>query len=150
YNTVVQNKPGYATQGWSLTWTGQEFDNISISNNTMIMTAGTNVNYAVLLVDKWINGTATVANNFVDPRGIQFDFMLTNDGIAGPFNGNIVKSNDVNMVTGAYIAPPIGGTGGTPSSTLITSISTDSNVVGDLITNDNTLTLSGTAPANSA
>ena len=57
-----------------------------------------------------------------------------------------MTSNDVNMVTGTFFD---GSGTGTISSTAITSISTDSNIVGDLITNDNTLTLTGTAPANS-
>ena len=154
YNTVVQNKAGYITQGWSVGYDQQTILAGSVSNNTMIVPGATNsdVNYAVILDSHWINGTFTVANNYIDPRGVSGSFLLSNDQWPGPYNnGVIATSNDVNMVTGAYIYPPTGGTGtGTgTASTAITAFSTDSNVAGDNITNDNILTLTGTAPANS-
>ena len=149
YNTVVQNNPAYATQGWSVAYNGMTVTSGNISNNTMVVPAGGAVNYDVLLAKQWITGTVNVANNYVDPTGVAYGFLLTNDTYPGPYTtGTIVASNDVNMVTGAYIYPPIGGTGPT-STTSITTFSTDSNVVGDHITNDNILTLTGTAPANS-
>ena len=111
YNTVIQN--GYATQGFSTENTGQTYNNISVSNNT-IVTANGGTSYIFLFVRSYINGTATVANNYIDPRGVAYDVLLTNSNIAGPYNGNIVTSNDVNMVTGAYIYPPFGGAGMPP------------------------------------
>ena len=44
---------------------------------------------------------------------------------------------------------PVGSTGSTPSAPTIVSFSTDSGVAGDHITNDSTLTLTGSAVANS-
>jgi len=58
---------------------------------------------------------------------------------------NIITSTDP-----AFPTPPFGGTtapGQAPVIPTIGSFSTDSNVVGDGITNDNTLTLTGTASA---
>nr|AWM05856.1 hypothetical protein CIT39_04905 [Bradyrhizobium symbiodeficiens] len=58
---------------------------------------------------------------------------------------NIITSTDP-----AFPTPPFGGTtapGQAPVIPTIGSLSTDSNVVGDGITNDNTLTLTGTASA---
>ena len=78
-----------------------------------MITANGSTNYAFLFVKSYINGTATVANNYLDPRGLAYGVLVDNSNISGPFNGNIVTSNDVNMVTGAYIYPPTGGTGGT-------------------------------------
>ena len=112
YNTVVQTKPGDLTQGFSLNASNPTILAGSISNNTMI-TASSDVNYPIILNSHWINGTVTVANNYIDPRGVIGSFLLSNDDVSGPYNGTIATSNDVNMVTGAYIYPPTGGTGGT-------------------------------------
>ena len=107
YNTVVQNEPGYNTQGWSVGYDQQTILTGSISNNTMVVPGATNsrINYAVILNSHWINGTFTVANNYIDPRGVIGSYILTNDQWPGPYhNGTIVTSNDVNMVTGTYIS----------------------------------------------
>ena len=103
YNTVVQNKQGYLTQGWSVGYDQQTILSASISNNTMVVPGGNNsgINYAVILNSRWIHGTITIANNYIDPRGIRGSFLLSNDQVSGPYtNGTIVTSNVVNMVTG--------------------------------------------------
>ena len=147
YNTVIQDNSNYKTQGWSTTQLGETFNALSISNNTMVLSAADTTTYVNLFQQHWINGTATVQNNYIDPKGIIWGWQTVATD-TGPYTGAIVTSNNINMVTGAYIYPPTGGTGD-HHATAITAFSTDSNIAGDNITNDNTLTLTGTAPANS-
>ena len=85
YNTVVQNKPGYVTQGWSVGYDQQTILAASISNNTMVVPGGANsgINYAVILDSQWINGTVTVANNYFDLAELRGAFLLSNRSVAG-------------------------------------------------------------------
>jgi cold shock CspA family protein len=80
-----------------------------------------------------LTGTMTVQNNYFDPsKG--FGFVHPN---SGPDDGSSksVFIHNINMTNG--------------SAPSIASFSTDTGVAGDDITNDNTLTLTGTAAANS-
>jgi hypothetical protein len=117
YNTVVQTSypaNGGGSQGFTLDGNTNAplatFDNGSVSNNTVIVTAtpiGT-TGFIVRLAPDLITGTFTVANNFIDPSGlsnggINYDVRLAVAG--GPYHGKVESFGDVNMVTGAVIAP---------------------------------------------
>ncbi|HMM88335.1 Ig-like domain-containing protein [Bradyrhizobium sp.] len=74
--------------------------------------------------------------------------------LAVDYSNIVVQFNNPNVATpsGSGGGNTGGGTGGgstPPSAPTIATFSTDSGVAGDRITNDNTLTLSGTAAANS-
>lgn len=137
----------------------------SFTNNTFIANNGAYVNYAIILDTARLIGTGTIANNYFDTTNIGsangggggYEYVGAYNGSSdGPYNGAVTQSNNVNMVAGTYFdqsgKPPSGGsTSGSsaPAAPTITSFSTDSGIVGDGITNDNTLDLKGTAAANS-
>lgn len=99
YNTVVQNLPTYATQGFSLNASNPTIQTGSISNNTIVVKNG--VNYAVYLVPHWNVGPFTIKNNYVDPAGIG-QFAQLDTTWAGPYPGNTIDlSSNINMVTSA-------------------------------------------------
>ncbi|MBN8968241.1 MAG: hypothetical protein J0G95_07240 [Rhizobiales bacterium] len=140
YNTTIQK--GGTTQGLMTEYVaGGE-----IGHNTMIGSAS----YFVSVDNSSIKTTVTVHDNYYDPQG--FGFVYPN---SGPDDGSAksIYIHNVNMKTGAVlqdsnapVAPPVQAPA--PGAPTIASFSNDSGVVGDGITNDNTLTLTGTAAAN--
>src|SRR6185312_8286529 len=168
YNTVIQTgyPPGGGSQGFTLDGNANAplatFDGGSVSNNTIIVTSTPvgATGYAMRFSTDLINGTFTVANNYIDASGLSnggINYDIRQSIAGGPYHGTIKSFGDVNMVTGAVIAPngfennttavnpPPSGVG----APTIASFTTDSGVAGDHITNDSTLTLSGSAVANS-
>src|SRR5689334_786933 len=117
YNTVVQTSyppVDGGSQGFTLDGNTNAplstFDNGSFSNNTVIVTATPvgATGFIVRLAPDLITGTFTVANNYIDPRGLSnggtnHDVRLAVAG--GPYHGTVESFGDVNMVTGAVIAP---------------------------------------------
>ena len=139
YNTTTQS--GGTTQGLMTEYVaGGE-----IGHNTMLGSAS----YFVSVDNSSIKTSVTVHDNYYDPQG--FGFVYPN---SGPDDGNAksIYVHNVNMKTGAVLqdsnAPAVPPASQAPSAPKISSFSNDSGVVGDNITNDNTLTLTGTAAAN--
>ena len=168
YNTVIQTgyPPGGGSQGFTLDGNANAplatFDGGSVSNNTIIVTSTPvgATGYAMRFSTDLINGTFTVANNYIDASGLSnggINYDIRQSIAGGPYHGTIKSFGDVNMVTGAVIAPNGFENNTTavnppPSGVVAPTIAlftTDSGVAGDHITNDSTLTLSGNAVANS-
>ena len=160
-NTIVQTPQAAGGEliqidGWNM---GAVATNALIANNTMIAvptSAGDpSVSYMIDVQSGPTQSTATtgtVQNNYVAYAGggaYGFNYPL------GVNAGNIKFSGNIDMATGKTINADNSETATTttPATTLaapvIASFSTDSGVVGDHITNDNILTLTGTAAANS-
>ena len=114
FNTWVQNVPDAqaSTQGLSLQSANIAQGpvlNESVSNNTIVTTAGSYVSYAIIVDNTNLNGTSTVQNNFIAPAGVQFGWSALGAFNGSPsqlgwgqYNGTITTSNDVNMATGVY------------------------------------------------
>ena len=73
FNTLIQNNSTAATQGLSILSAGGMSGNgyaskEGVSNNTVVVK--TNVNYPFIIDNTWLNGSATVTNNYVDPTGV--------------------------------------------------------------------------------
>jgi hypothetical protein len=139
YNTTIQN--GGTTQGLMTEYVASG----EIGNNTMVG----NPSYFVSVDNSSIKTTVTVHDNYYDAQG--YGFVYPN---SGPDDGNpkSIYIHNVNMKTGAVLqdsnAPAV-STPTAPSAPIISSFSNDTGVAGDKITSDNTLTLTGSAAANS-
>jgi hypothetical protein len=139
YNTTMQN--GGTTQGLMTEYVASG----EIGNNTMVG----NPSYFVSVDNSSIKTTVTVHDNYYDAGG--YGFVYPN---SGPDDGNAksIYIHNVNMKNGAVLQdsnapttpPPTA-----PSAPTISSFSNDTGVAGDKITSDNTLTLTGSAAANS-
>jgi hypothetical protein len=111
YNLVLQTDPttGWATQGFSIPYSGGNtltFGAINASNNVFLIpnSAQTkrNINYAILIDVSWLNGTATVNNNYIDPTGVIGNWIIFNTNTSGhPHRGSVNGSGNLNMRTGA-------------------------------------------------
>lgn len=142
YNTTIQN--GGTTQGLMTEYVASG----EIGNNTMVG----NPSYFVSVDNSSIKTTVTVHDNYYDAKG--YGFVYPN---SGPDDGNpkSIYIHNVNMKTGAVLQDSDAPTSSTPttptapSAPTIASFSNDTGVAGDKITADNTLTLTGTAAANS-
>ena len=153
FNTTTQN--GGTTQGFMVEPDiGSSAGTVvsgEIGNNVFTAKGGINVFTGVTVAD--IVNTFTVHDNYFDPSNTLAGLSV--GGVRGGPDDNSSKSiyiNNVNMKDGsieqdsnAPTTPPVTA----PSAPKIASFSNDSGVVGDGITNDNTLTLTGTAVANS-
>ena len=136
---------------------GSNIANLTVANNTVINTgpnATASYTFAIGLSDGQSLTNTTYEYNYFDPTGAAYGVWFTPQS----WGTNTTITSNINMKTGAVSVPSVGsGTGwhsgetvpNTSFSVAITSFSTDSGTVGDHITNDNTLTLTGTAPANS-
>ena len=144
--------------------------NATISHNTVI---NNHNQTAAVMIDNYFGpiSNITVDNNILVGGGYtiysdaQFSggsitgVSITNNHIGGGYWGptNFNKSNPVytgNVNDGVALAQSLPTTGqppatNPPSAPTIASFSNDSGVAGDGVTNDNTLTLSGSAAANS-
>ena len=87
YNTLIENNPASAGQGLSLvsaagnqnTYALQE----SVQNNTLVLSSTNGIAYGLGIIDTtWLNGTAVVANNYIDPTGALYGWSF-----AGQYNG---------------------------------------------------------------
>lgn len=139
YNTTIQN--GGTTQGLMTEYVaGGE-----IGHNTMVGSAS----YFVSVDNSSIKTTVTVHDNYYDAKG--YGFVYPN---SGPDDGNAksIYIHNVNMKNGAVLQDanaPTTPPPSAPSAPTISSFSNDTGVAGDKITADSTLTLAGTAVANS-
>jgi hypothetical protein len=136
--------------------------NITITGNTIInqhtqtdaiMIQNPQGPVSNIIVDnnKLIGGGYTVYSDASHSNSPITGVQITNNdigrGLYGPvyFTGNTpVYSGNIDDTTGQLLP----GQQASIPALAITAFSTDSNIVGDHITNDHTLTLSGTAPAN--
>ena len=109
--------------------------NDKTSPNAINLTGYVNPNVSVGSYNASLGGSATLAA-----------FMAAAD------NQNMSNWNPAYTATAvnSYIQAGFSTGSGAPASPTIVSFSTDSGIAGDRITNDATLTLTGTAPANSA
>ena len=166
YNTAYQHTTG-SDGFWLL---GGVINNFEMAYNTMVAVGAGSINGAFGVMTQpdnglhggIVNGPGSIHDNYVDPDQLYNGFAY--GGPTAPSSRYGDYYNNVNMLTGYEgtaaqlingdntvwnTQPPTGGTGGGAGVPVITSFSTDSGVVGDHITNDNTLTLTGTAVANS-
>jgi hypothetical protein len=127
-------------------------------NNTFVATGG-NQNYFLGVTTADIVNSVTAHDNYFDSTG---DFGLSPGGVRGGVDDGSSKTifvNNHDMTTGHIVQDSNAPTSTTPSPSptpapapaapKIASFSTDSGVVGDGITNDNSVELKGTAAANS-
>ena len=155
YNTAIQTSypPGGGSQGFTLDGNANAplatFDDGSASNNTIIVTSTPigATGFAFRFSTDLIKGTFTVANNYIDPSG------LSNGGInhdiresiaGGPYHGTIKSFGDVNMVTGAVIAP----NGFENNTTAVLNVTANPATGTETPGNTVTLTLNFSAPVN--
>src|SRR5262249_41642814 len=108
YNTAVQKLPytQAATQGFSVQGSADSpklLQNSSISNNTVIVAFGANVNYVNLLASKLIAANVDVKDNYVDISNAATGFILDDPAHAGPYSGAITRSGNINMKSGQPI-----------------------------------------------
>jgi len=136
--------------------------NITITGNTiinqhtqtdaiMIQNPQGPVSNIIIDNNKLIGGGYTVYSDASHGGGKITGVQITNNHIGGGlyapvyFTGNTpIYSGNVDDTTGQLLP----GQQASIPALAITAFSTDSNIVGDHITNDHSLTLSGTAPAN--
>ena len=135
---------------------GGNFYNSQVSNNTVISASPGAASY---LIGYYVYGQhsatgGTVSNNYLASVN---GWNGGNSGAFGAFYGGstgVVQAtytNNVDLANGKTITGSNTEVAGpTSSDPSITSFSTDSGTVGDHTTNDNTLTVTGTAAANSA
>jgi Bacterial Ig-like domain/RTX calcium-binding nonapeptide repeat (4 copies) len=145
YNTYIKDK-GAGTQGIGLGHNAVDsarIDSANSSNNTIIDKTG-GMNWAFAVSDGDLYGPYTISNNYAY-LGASTAFFSLNGRNSGSGNGTgtVTRFDNVNMKTGGAFP------GNVTSVSAITDFSTDSGTLGDGLTNDNTLTLSGTAAANS-
>jgi hypothetical protein len=113
------------------------------SDNTLTLTGTAEANSTIKLYD----GTTLLGSATVDDTGA---WNYTTAALANGIHSLTARATDVAGNTGvasAALSVTIDTTA--PVAPSIASFSTDSGVVGDHITSDNTLTLTGTAEANS-
>ena len=167
-NTLIQDNYIHDLQS---NWSGPHYDgiatdggvsNITIRHNTVINTHGQT---SALMLSNYFGSVSNVVvdNNWLEGGGytVYSDGQFGGGKISGvSFTNNyLVKgeygyssiNNNSPVWEGniQYTGQPVGG-GGTPGAPTIGAISVDSGTAGDGITNDNTLTLNGTAAANSS
>jgi hypothetical protein len=115
FNTWIQslNASGTGqprTQGITFPSTGQVLSE-SVNNNTFIVTSSAYVNFAVFIDPSYLNGSATLEDNYVDPSGlgnpaygggafVQISNRIS--GSPGPYHGTVKALNNVNMLRGTY------------------------------------------------
>jgi hypothetical protein len=117
-----------------------------VSGTTKVQVTGTAEANSTLQV---FDGGTAVGTTTANSSGA---WSLTTGTLASGGHSFTTKAIDAAGNTGvasAALAVTIPSASGTPAAPTIASISTDSGVAGDHITNDNTLTLTGTAAANS-
>jgi hypothetical protein len=115
FNTWVQNLPDTVarTQGLSLLSANTAQGTVlkeGISNNTFVAPGSSinQVNSFVIVDTTFLNGSATVANNYYDPTGINTGFLFAGNynpgGVGvGPYNGTVNRSENVDMVNGKIL-----------------------------------------------
>lgn len=111
YNLVLQNDPaiGWATQGFSIPYSGGNtltFGTIDASENVFLVPNSArpkrNINYAILIDVSWLNGVATINNNYIDPAGVLGNWIIHNAITRGHLSKGIVSgSGNLNMLSGA-------------------------------------------------
>ena len=167
-NTLIQDNYIHDLQS---NWSGPHYDgiatdggvsNITIRHNTIINSHGQT---SALMLSNYFGSVTNVVvdNNWLEGGGytVYSDGQFNNGTISGvSFTNNyLVKGqygySSINNNTPVwegniqYTGQPV-DTGGTLNAPTIGAISVDSGAAGDGITNDNTLTLSGAATANSS
>ena len=164
FNTVYETQ-AVAAANWGIVLdgdTGVTLSNTIASNNTVISTGPSlSMSYVFGIVQS-TGGTLTnnaIQNNYFDATGAFGVYYIPGNG--NTFGTNSTVAGNVDLRTGVVAAGPSGtlsspvpipGAPSAPSAPAvptIASFSTDSGTAGDHITNDNTLTLTGTAVANS-
>ena len=164
YNTIYseasQNAQGFPIGiGAAIAFFGDggNFYNSTVANNTVISAMPGAASY---LIGFYVNSGASatggnVQDNFVASVN---GFNNSNSGAFGAFytgSSGVVQAtyaNNIDMSNGKVIDGnnvETASTGSSPSTPVIAAFSSDSGVVGDGITDHNTLTLTGTAVANS-
>ena len=155
YNTAIQTSypPGGGSQGFTLDGNANAplatFDGGSASNNTIIVTAtpiGT-TGFVFRFSTDLINGTFTVANNYIDPSGLSnggINYDIRESIAGGPYHGTIKSFGDVNMVTGAVIASNGFENNTTAVLNVTANPATGTELPGGMVT----LTLNFSAPVN--
>ena len=157
----VLRDPYYAAELAAVTQTDALIKQLAPVLNSPFDDAFVTVNSSVRAMSKYYNGEhyvfagstvngastgpdtftlAGITSGTADVIGENRTITITN----GQFADNFADGNAIHIYH--IIA---GGTQTTPGAPTIGSFSTDSNVVGDGITNDNTIALTGTAPASS-
>ena len=135
FNTLIQNNASAATQGLSILSAGGQSGGSAlkegISNNTVVVTS--NVNYPFIVDNTWLNGTATVSNNYVDQTGVLGSYLFAGAyngvGTDGPYNGTVNTFNNINMTTGSYYSQSL-----TSVRQVVTNPSSGTEVPGNTIT----------------
>jgi hypothetical protein len=64
---------------------------------------GGGVSYAVIVDTSELVTTAQVQDNYVDPTGILYGFLIVRNDAGGPYSGTVSESGNFNMLTGAPI-----------------------------------------------
>ena len=105
FNTLIQNNSTAATQGLSILsaggMTGGYASKEGVSNNTIVVK--TPVNYPIIIDTTFLNGSAVVGNNYVDPTGITGSYLYAGAyGANGPYNGKVSYFGNVNMLNGRH------------------------------------------------
>ena len=117
----------------------------SVVNTNQVSLSGTaEANSAIKVYD----GTAVVGTTTTDANG---NWTATSSALTNGTHNLTATATDLAGNTSALSKPlaPVIGSSAPPSAPVIASFSNDSGKVGDGVTNDNTLTLTGTAAANS-
>ena len=103
YNTLIENNPNTFGQGLSIvtaagnvnTYALQE----SVQNNTVVLSATGGIAYGMGIIDTtWLNGTATFANNYLDPTG-----ALYGPYFIGQYNGSGQNPTDGATSSGSNV-----------------------------------------------
>ena len=128
---------------------GGNFYKTEVSNNTVVSVLPGGASY---LIGYYVYGSHSATGGNIHDNYLSW----ANGGAFGAFyNGSsgvvsATYANNVHLDDGNVINGNNTETGGsTPGLPTISSFSSDSGMAGDHITNDNTLSLTGTAPANS-
>jgi large repetitive protein len=115
FNTWIQDLPDTVarTQGLSLLSANMAQGSVlkeGISNNTFVAPGPSinQVNYFVIVDTTFLNGSATVGNNYYNPTGINGSFLWAGNYNAGgvgvgPYNGTVNTLNNYNMVNGKIL-----------------------------------------------
>ncbi len=116
YNTCVQslNDATARTQGLSIFSAGGQFGATGycsaevVSNNTLVVsgTGGNAVNYPIIIDNTWLNGNAFIADNFIDPTGINGSPIFFGDysgGFGGGRSGTKTGNLGIKMTDGSTL-----------------------------------------------
>jgi hypothetical protein len=103
YNTLIENNPLSFGQGLSIvtaagnqnTYAQQE----SVQNNTVVLSQTGGIAYGIGIIDTtWLNGTATFANNYLDPTGANYGPYFI-----GQYNGSGQNPTDGATSSGSNV-----------------------------------------------